>query len=29
MAAKSRARKDWSMGIRNQNREILKRLDSS
>jgi hypothetical protein len=28
MAAKPRARKDRSMGIRNQNREILKRLDS-
>jgi hypothetical protein len=28
MAARSRARKDRSMGIRNQNREILKRLDS-
>jgi hypothetical protein len=28
MAARSRARKDWSMGIRNQNREILQRLDS-
>jgi hypothetical protein len=28
MAARSRARKDWSMGIRNQNCEILQRLDS-